>query len=75
MNRKCIKVVKTNNYNGLCIRHTFVKRGFYFVVLTIPPFGASSNIAFWRANTKPPVKLVVDDLEWPVQFQIIFKGN
>ena len=26
MNRKCIKVVKTNNYKGLCIRHTFVKR-------------------------------------------------
>ncbi len=24
MNRKCIKVVKTNNYKGLCIRHTFV---------------------------------------------------
>lgn len=26
MNRKCIKVAKTNNYKGLCIRHTFVKR-------------------------------------------------
>jgi len=26
MNRKCIKVVKANNYKGLCIRHTFVKR-------------------------------------------------
>lgn len=26
MNRKRIKVVKTNNYKGLCIRHTFVKR-------------------------------------------------
>lgn len=28
MNRKCIKVVKANNYKGLCIRHTFVKREF-----------------------------------------------
>lgn len=26
MNRKYIRVVKTNNYKGLCIRHTFVKR-------------------------------------------------
>ena len=26
MNRKCIKVAKANNYKGLCIRHTFVKR-------------------------------------------------
>ena len=26
MNRKCIKVAKTNNYKGLCIRHTFVKK-------------------------------------------------
>ena len=26
MNRKCIRVAKTNNYKGLCIRHTFVKR-------------------------------------------------
>lgn len=24
--RKCIKVAKTNNYKGLCIRHTFVKK-------------------------------------------------
>ena len=32
-------------------------------MLAIPPFGASSNIALWRANIKPPVELVVDDLE------------
>ena len=31
-------------------------------MLAIPPFGASSNIALWRANIKPPVELVVDDL-------------
>ena len=31
-------------------------------MLTIPPFGASSNIALWRANIKPPVELVVADL-------------
>jgi len=31
-------------------------------VLAIPPFGASSNIALMRANNKPPVELVVDDL-------------
>jgi len=33
-------------------------------VLAIPPFGASSNIALMRANNKPPVELVVDDLEF-----------
>lgn len=32
-------------------------------MLAIPRFGASSNIALMRANTKPPVELVVDDLE------------
>ena len=32
-------------------------------MLAIPPFGASSNIALWRANIKPPVELVVDDLK------------
>ena len=26
MNRKYIKVAKANNYKGLCIRYTFVKR-------------------------------------------------
>ena len=37
-------------------------------MLAIPPFGASSNIALWRANIKPPVELVVDDLElWTQQ--------
>ena len=30
MKRKCIKVVKTNNYKGLCIGHTFVKREFSY---------------------------------------------
>ena len=33
------------------------------IVLAISPFGASSNIALLRANIKPPVELVVDDLE------------
>ena len=28
----------------------------------MPPFGASSNIALWRAIGKPPVELVVGDL-------------
>lgn len=28
-------------------------------MLATPPFGASSNIALWRANNKPPVELVV----------------
>ena len=32
-------------------------------VLAIPPFGASSNIALWRAYNKPPVELVVTDLK------------
>ena len=32
-------------------------------MLAIPPFGASSNIALWRANIKPPVELVVDDFD------------
>lgn len=31
-------------------------------MLAIPPFWASSNIALWRANSKPPVELVVNDL-------------
>ena len=33
-------------------------------MLVTPPFGASSNIALWRAYSKPPVELVVADLEW-----------
>jgi len=32
-------------------------------MLATPPFGASSNIALWRANNKPPVELVVVDLD------------
>ena len=32
-------------------------------MLATPPFGASSNIALWRAYNKPPVELVVADLE------------
>lgn len=32
-------------------------------MLAIPPYGASSNIALMRANNKPPVVLVVDDLD------------
>ena len=45
-------------------------------MLVTPPFGASSNIALWRAYSKPPVELVVADLEcrifhrlilWPVE--------
>ena len=32
-------------------------------MLAIPPFGASSNIALWRANNKPPLEVVVANLE------------
>ena len=32
-------------------------------MLVTPPCGASSNIALMRAIIKPPVELVVDDLE------------
>ncbi len=28
-------------------------------VLAISPFGASSNIALWRADNKPPLEVVV----------------
>ena len=31
-------------------------------MLAAPSFGASSNIALWRAYNKPPVELVVADL-------------
>lgn len=40
-------------------------------MLAIPPCGASSNIALWRAKIKPPVELVVGELtpirtkKWP----------
>ena len=30
-------------------------------MLAIPPFGASSNIALWRAKNKPPLEVVVAD--------------
>ena len=33
-------------------------------MLAIPPCGASSNIALWRAKIKPPVELVVGDLAY-----------
>ncbi len=32
-------------------------------MLATPPFGASSNIALMRANIKPPLEVVVDDLD------------
>jgi hypothetical protein len=32
-------------------------------MLATPPFGASSNIALLRANNKPPVELVVANLD------------
>ena len=31
-------------------------------MLAIPPFGASSNIALWRADNKPPLEVVVANL-------------
>ena len=33
-------------------------------MLVTPPCGASSNIALWRAKIKPPVELVVGDLDF-----------
>lgn len=33
MNRRCITVVKANNYKGLCIRHTFVKRELFLLII------------------------------------------
>ena len=32
-------------------------------MLATSPCGASSNIALWKAKIKPPVELVVGDLE------------
>ena len=32
-------------------------------MLAIPPLGASSNKALWRANIKPPFEMVVGDLK------------
>ena len=40
-------------------------------MLVTPPFGASSNIALWRAYSKPPVELVVADLETLNQMEVI----
>ena len=37
-------------------------------MLAIPPCGASSNIALWRAKIKPPVELVVGDLRFVCQY-------
>ena len=31
-------------------------------MLVTPPFGASSNIALWRANNEPPLEVVVANL-------------
>ena len=31
-------------------------------MLAIPSFGASSNIALWRADNKPPLEVVVANL-------------
>ena len=36
-------------------------------MLVTPPFGVSSNIALWRAYSKPPVELVVADLDQETQ--------
>ena len=32
-------------------------------MLVIPPFGASRNLALWRADNKPPLEVVVANLE------------
>ena len=42
-------------------------------VLAIPPFGASSNNGLWRAKDKPPVELVVANLE--KNYTILLKKN
>ena len=38
-------------------------------MLAAPPFGASGNIALWRAKIKPPVELVVGD--WAIAKELI----
>ena len=43
-------------------------------MLATPPFGASSNKALLRANIKPPVELVVADLE-PLGLVVVDNGN
>ena len=42
-------------------------------VLAIPPFWASSKNALLRANTKPPVELVVADLDLKMALILIKK--
>ena len=42
-------------------------------MLATPPFGASSNIALWRAYSKPPVELVVADLDKMIRAGLIEK--
>lgn len=44
-------------------------------MLVTPPFGASSNIALWRAYSKPPVELVVADLNQQSHARKIRKAN
>ena len=40
-------------------------------MLVTPPFGASSNIALWRAYSKPPVELVVADLVSSMKYKVV----
>jgi hypothetical protein len=44
-------------------------------MLVTPPFGASSNIALLRANNKPPVELVVANLESMILRVFTLKGG
>ena len=44
-------------------------------MLATSPCGASSNIALWRAKIKPPVELVVGDLEGILRMQRIYGRN
>lgn len=46
-------------------------------MLVTPPCGASSNIALWRAKIKPPVELVVGDLEEAkkVKYEKVFNNK
>mgnify|MGYP002796631959 FL=1 len=41
-------------------------------MLVTPPFGASSNIALWRAYSKPPVELLVADLCYHIREVCVF---
>lgn len=42
-------------------------------MLVTPPCGASSNIALWRAKIKPPVELVVGDLDASERKSVLIK--